>query len=139
MALNPARVATLVTLPVVVVVAALLLWGSGAFHGGAPGSVAPVSTSPVQMPARALTPPVAPTDRVDGLNGVCWYAVTGTTGTQWTTVDRLVPVTVSVPGPPEGSAQSVIPFSAPLAAADPRIAAAPSGCPQDRPPRSARS
>ena len=49
------------------------------------------------------------------LNGVCWYAVGVGAATEWTTVDRVVPVTVTVPGPLDGSAQSVIPFSAPIA------------------------
>jgi uncharacterized protein DUF3515 len=71
---------------------------------------------------------VAPTDTVFPLSGVCWVARPMAGATVWTTVDRQVPVAVSVPGPGEGSAQSVVPFSAALAAADPALPKPPTGC-----------
>jgi hypothetical protein len=43
-------------------------------------------------------------------------------------MDRAIPVTVTVPGAAEGSAQSVAPFSPAVATADPRRDTAPSGC-----------
>jgi hypothetical protein len=42
--------------------------------------------------------------------GVCWYPTAGDNATIWTTVDRRVPVTVTVPGAREGSAQSLVAF-----------------------------
>jgi Ni,Fe-hydrogenase III small subunit len=55
-------------------------------------------------------------------------AAPGSGSTAWTTVDRAIPVTVTVPGAAEGSAQSVVPFSTAVATADPRRDSAPSGC-----------
>jgi len=56
-------------------------------------------------------PTVGPTDEVYNLNGVCWYPVTGDGSIAWTTVDRTVPVTVTVPGESAGSGQFVQPFA----------------------------
>ncbi|WP_169734210.1 DUF3515 family protein [Hamadaea tsunoensis] len=67
------------------------------------------------------------TDDVYLLDGVCWHAVQQTGGTEWTTVDRQVPVKVSIPGDPNGAAQWVIGFSATVAASVPS-AKAPAGC-----------
>jgi hypothetical protein len=84
---------------------------------------------PVILTCGVAPPSVPPTADVAGLNGVCWYADAGATATTWTTVDREVPVAVTVPGAPDGSGQFVIAFAAAIAAADPRLAAPPSGCP----------
>jgi Protein of unknown function (DUF3515) len=83
---------------------------------------------PVVLRCGTAAPSVPPTAWLPGLDGVCWYAVAVGAATEWTTVDRVVPVTVTVPGPVDGSAQSVIPFSAPIARADPRLPDTPSGC-----------
>jgi hypothetical protein len=82
---------------------------------------------PITLSCGTAQPTVEPTADVITLSGVCWLPVPVSIGTAWTTVDRAVPVTVTVPGRSEGSAQSVVPFSEPVAAADPRIDA-PSGC-----------
>jgi hypothetical protein len=177
---DAARVATLVALPVAVLVALLSLWALGGLERAenvptGPTTVPPASPgAAVPLPARSLrpetaevcralvaalpdaipgrarrpvsagaeqnaaygeppvtlacgTPPASypPTAELDILSGVCWYAQPGPTGTLWTTVDRMVPVTVTVPGPLAGSAQSVIPFSRAIAGGDPRTPAAP--------------
>jgi Ni,Fe-hydrogenase III small subunit len=70
---------------------------------------------------------VAPEDTVFGLSGVCWLADQRPEGTVWTTVDREVPVTVTVPAAYPEPGQWVIEFSAALQAAVPATAA-PSGC-----------
>jgi hypothetical protein len=173
-----ARVATLVALPVAIIVALLSLWRYGAFDrpAAAPPTV-PAPTSPVTMAATPLAPdaveicrqvvaklpesingsarrPVTagaeqnaaygeppltltcgttqpsygPTAELAVLGKVCWYQRPANAGTEWTTVDRKVPVTVFVPGPVGGSAQWVIPFSAPVAAAQPQLANISTGC-----------
>lgn len=83
---------------------------------------------PITVACGTSQPTVEPTDDVITLSGVCWLAVPGTGSTAWTTVDRVIPVTVTVPGAAEGSAQSVAPFSAAVATGDPRAPTAPSGC-----------
>jgi hypothetical protein len=76
------------------------------------------------------TPPASlpPDGFVIGLSGVCWYMRPDSDRTVWTTVDRVVPVTVTVPGGQEGSSQSVIPFSAAIRGANPPIDDPPTGC-----------
>jgi hypothetical protein len=61
---------------------------------------------------------------------VCWHRTDGDDRTLWTTVDRTVPVTVTVPGPPDGSFLSVSPFSAAVGASLPQrdATAIPTGC-----------
>jgi Protein of unknown function (DUF3515) len=83
---------------------------------------------PITVACGTAQPTVEPAATVYPLSGVCWYAETRPEGTSWTTVDRTVPITVTVPGPSEGSAQSVIPFSAAVAANDPPRDAVPPGC-----------
>jgi hypothetical protein len=83
---------------------------------------------PLTLACGTTQPTVPATADVFPLSGVCWYAEPGTGGTHWTTVDRAVPVTVWVPGAAEGSAQSVVGFSAAVAAGDPPRDAVPSGC-----------
>ncbi len=62
------------------------------------------------------------------LSGVCWHARSDPDRTVWTTVDRVVPVMVTVPGGREASAQSVIPFSAAIGGTDPLLDNSPAGC-----------
>ena len=177
---SAARIATLVAVPVALVVGLLSLWRFGAFDSAAPaptGSPDPTSTGPVAMSAPALSEPVAavcrtvvanlpdairdlrrrpvtagaeqnaaygdpaitfacggpaasaaPTADVFPFSGVCWIAQSTPAGTIWSTVDRTVPVTVTVPGPPDGSGQSVVPLSPAVARNDPRISKPPTGC-----------
>jgi hypothetical protein len=72
---------------------------------------------PITFECGMPMPTVGETDDVfnlapPGANaGICWYPIDGDNGTVWTTVDRQIPVTVTVPGPREGSAQSVVPFA----------------------------
>jgi Protein of unknown function (DUF3515) len=175
-----ARLATIITVPVVLLAGVLvfvLLGGAGG--GGEPGaspSPRPQATGPVAMPARKLTarqatvcrallsqlphavrdrvqrpvtagaeqnaaygdPPITvacgstvpsfpPTDTVLRTNTVCWYEKTGPDGSVWTTLDREVPVTVTMPAAYEQAAQWVIEFAAPVTAAVPS-AKAPYGC-----------
>jgi uncharacterized protein DUF3515 len=172
---SAALTATLIAVPVALVVAvgSLLLYGG--FSGTPSPSPTPAATTPVTMDAPALAedavpvcrtviahlpdtvagqarrpvtagaeqnaaygdppvtlacgttqPTVDPTADVLTLSGVCWLAAPVSGGTAWTTVDRTIPVTVTVPGPSEGSAQSVVPFSPAVAGGDPRRDTAPS-------------
>jgi hypothetical protein len=75
----------------------------------------------------AVTPPSDAT--IIGLDGVCWYGRADGAGTVWTTLDRRVPLAVTVPGASAGSGQVVIPFAAAVVAADPAIPDPPRGCP----------
>lgn len=70
-------------------------------------------------------PSFAPTEIVYQLSGVCWVA--DHTGTRWTTVDREVPVAITVPSAYDSPGQWVTAFSAPISATVP-TAHIPSGC-----------
>lgn len=83
---------------------------------------------PITLACGAVQPSVAPLDSVYPLSGVCFAPVSGPSGTVWTTVDRQVPVAITVPGPAAGSAQSVIPFAVAIDAGDPPKSAVPAGC-----------
>ena len=72
---------------------------------------------------------VEPTADVFPLGGACFVAAPGSGGAVWTTVDRQVPVVVTVPGDADGSAQSVIVVAPAIATYDPPAANKPSGCP----------
>jgi hypothetical protein len=74
-----------------------------------------------------------PTDEVYPLSGVCWYPVVDSNHTVWTTIDRTVPVTVTVPGPSQGSAQSVAPLSDAIGTHIPLRDNVPAGCVQTPP------
>jgi len=84
---------------------------------------------PLTLACGTEQPTVELTATVFGLSGVCWYAEEAAGETVWTTVDRVVPVTVTVPGPAEGASQSVIAFSDAIRRHDPRSETAPTGCP----------
>jgi len=73
-------------------------------------------------------PSVDPTATVYPLSGVCWYAEPGPAATTWTTLDREVPVTVTVPNRYDSPGQWVIEFSGPVGVSIPAIASVPSGC-----------
>jgi len=72
---------------------------------------------PITLECGTSLPTVPETGQVFNLappgatGGVCWYPIDEGTRTVYTTVDRQIPVTVTVPGSSEGSAQSVIPFT----------------------------
>ncbi len=83
---------------------------------------------PITLSCGTAMPSFPPTDSVFNLSGVCWHAVPGDNTTAWTTVDRVVAVTVTVPGESSGSAQSVVPFSPAVGGSDPRRETVPSGC-----------
>jgi hypothetical protein len=73
----------------------------------------------VQCGAAEVRP--APTATVYPISGVCWFPTTGATATVWTTLDREVPVAVTVPNTYSGSGQWAAEFSAPLVSAMPSI------------------
>jgi hypothetical protein len=83
---------------------------------------------PIILECGTTLPTVGDTDLVYPLSGVCWYSVTEADRSVWTTVDRTVPVTVTVPGPADGAAQFVIPFSEAIAANLPLRDTIPTGC-----------
>jgi hypothetical protein len=84
---------------------------------------------PVTLACGVAAPTVAPTDDVTQISGVCWIArPAGSTATVWTTVDRSVPVAVTVPGPSGGSAQPVVSFVDSLKTNDPTADHYPTGC-----------
>ena len=62
------------------------------------------------------------------LSGVCWYPRKGSSATAWTTVDRSVPVTVTVPDSYDAQAQWVVAFSPSIAGALPATSSFPTGC-----------
>jgi hypothetical protein len=73
-------------------------------------------------------PSVDPTADVYPLSGVCWYAVPGRDTTMWSTLDREVTITVTVPNSYSGQGQWVIEFSGPIVASVPSVTKVPSGC-----------
>lgn len=178
---NAARTATLVAVPIALLVGVLVFWQLGGF-GGAAGpkptrSATPAATGPVTMSAPDLTggailtcrafvaalpdavrklprrpvsigveqnaaygdppvtvscgvPPVTvpPTAEVYALSGVCWYARKVTGGTTWTTVDRTVPVMVTVPTKYSGPGQWAAEFNDTIISSVPSSKTAPTGC-----------
>ena len=176
---HAARIATLVALPLVAVIALGSVWIFGGFGGGdppVPPATTSAATSAVTLPAPSLAAdvvgvcrdvvsalpgavgprqrrpvtgpeqnaaygdppvtlacgvpahPVAPTEDLTQLSGVCWATVTAADRTEWTTVDRRVPVRVTVPGPAAGSAQIVIAFTPAISGHSPVAATVPTGC-----------
>jgi Protein of unknown function (DUF3515) len=172
-----ARAATLVALPIALIVGIVTFWLMGGFGNHEAAKPRPQSTAPVAMPApplddqhatacRALlshlpgalrdrprrpvtagaeqnaaygdpaitmacaVPPITVPQGEDVfvLSGVCWYSQTSGSGSVWTTVDRDVPVRVTVPGSYHSPGQWVIEFSAPITSALPRAANVPAGC-----------
>ncbi|SDY55568.1 Protein of unknown function [Micromonospora pattaloongensis] len=73
-------------------------------------------------------PSFPPTDLVYPLDRVCWHAGQRPDATVWTTVDREVPVQVTIPKTYDEPGQWVIPFSAPVIAAVPSAKTIPTGC-----------
>lgn len=97
---------------------------SGAEHQGAAYGEPPITLACGALPASA---PADGTLWV--ISGVCWHVLRASADlTVWTTVDRQVPVRVSIPAAYAAPAQWVVAFSAPVAAADPLLATPPPGC-----------
>ena len=98
----------------------------------------PVSTGPEQNAAFGAPPivvrcgvpaaTVPKTATVYRLGGVCYLATRQPTGTVWTTVDRTVPVAVTVPKQRTSPGQWTAEFSDSIAGAVPSLDKAPTGC-----------
>ncbi|GIF73094.1 DUF3515 family protein [Asanoa siamensis] len=73
-------------------------------------------------------PNFPPTDLVSLFDRVCWHAAEGAASTVLTTVDREVPIQVTVPKAYEAAAQWTIVFSKPIIETVPKMATPPSGC-----------
>ncbi|MBO3732499.1 DUF3515 family protein [Glycomyces niveus] len=84
---------------------------------GDPAAVATCGVEPVAVEDTAL---------VYKLNGVCWYS--DEAGLEWTTLDRQVPVGVSVPEANEQPVDVLNDLSTVIAAKIPASAEAPTGC-----------
>ncbi|MDR7273281.1 DUF3515 family protein [Catenuloplanes atrovinosus] len=98
----------------------------------------PVSAGPEQNVAYgepAITvacggdqPSFLATDLVYPLSGVCWHATETASGSTWTTVDRRVPVTVTIPKDYESPGQWTTEFSATIASTLLSREDVPTGC-----------
>ncbi|BCB82152.1 hypothetical protein GCM10022251_45950 [Phytohabitans flavus] len=73
-------------------------------------------------------PAIPPTDLVYPLSRVCWHSADRQGATEWTTVDREVPVRVTVPKQYDQPGQWTIAFSDPVIAAVPSLKQIPTGC-----------
>ena len=83
----------------------------------------------ITLTCGAAVPSIVPTATVYPLSGVCWYAGERPDVTVWTTLDREVPVQVTVPRSYDAPGQWVIEFSAAVATAVPSTTSGvPSGC-----------
>ena len=82
---------------------------------------------PITLACGSAPASYPPDADVFNLSGVCWYPAHAASATVWTTVDRTVPVAVTVPNSYDGQPQWVIEFS-PAVGADPSRPPAPSGC-----------
>jgi len=71
---------------------------------------------------------VADTDPIYLLDDVCWFTEEGGDGVEWVTVDREVPVAVSVPEAHEQPVDVLNELSGPIAEAVPASEDAPSNC-----------
>ena len=78
--------------------------------------------------AAGPAPSVAPDAQLLNVSGVCWGTEQLADRSVWTTVDREVPITVTVPQAYEGPSQQVIDFTDPIIATVPRTASPPTGC-----------
>ncbi|MGH3738099.1 MAG: DUF3515 family protein [Micromonosporaceae bacterium] len=74
-----------------------------------------------------VTLPETSTETVYPLSKVCWRAVTDRDSTVWTTLDREIPVSVTVSGPPEETGQLIAALSR-YVAETPTGGDPPSGC-----------
>lgn len=83
---------------------------------------------PITLACGIPLPSIPPTDLVYPLDKVCWHAGDRPDATVWTTVDREVPVQVTVPKSYAEPGQWVISFSKPVEEAVPRAEEIPTGC-----------
>lgn len=83
---------------------------------------------PVTMACGVPPADYALTDTVYPLSGVCWHAAEGPDATVWTTLDREVPVRVTVPAGYDGPAQRVVPLATAVAESVRSVSEVPSGC-----------
>jgi hypothetical protein len=93
-----------------------------------PNQNAAYGEPPITVACAAPAASYPPTDRVNLLDRVCWHAAQESAVTVWTTVDRDVPIRVTVPRAYEQPGQWVIELSPPVAAAVPTAPTIPSGC-----------
>jgi len=89
------------------------------------GQNAAYGDPPVTLACGAAPVPSNVTEQPFELSGVCWYPLRRADATVWTTMDRQVPVAVTVPASYEPPGKWVIELSAPVRAAVP---AAPTRC-----------
>ncbi|MEV0716748.1 DUF3515 family protein [Asanoa sp. NPDC050611] len=73
-------------------------------------------------------PTYPPTDLVSLFDRVCWHAAETPEATVLTTVDREVPIQVTVPKAYEAAAQWTVVFSKPIIETVPKMATPPTGC-----------
>jgi hypothetical protein len=86
---------------------------------------------PITVSCGVPAPSVAPTATVYAVSGVCWYAQRATGGakdTTWTTVDRTVPISVTVPGNYDSPGQWASEFNDTIISSVPSSKTAPAGC-----------
>jgi hypothetical protein len=83
---------------------------------------------PVTVACGAPAAQVPPTGEVYSLSGVCWFAAERPDATVWTTVDREVPVRVTVPAGYPGPGQRVVPVSTTVAWTIRSAGDIPAGC-----------
>lgn len=83
---------------------------------------------PITVACGAAAATFPATDVVYALSGVCWHAAQGDANSVWTTVDREVPIRVTLPAAYQG--QLVIDLSAAIVGAVPPLSAEkiPTGC-----------
>lgn len=83
---------------------------------------------PVTVACGVAAADYQPTDTVYPLEGVCWHATEQSGASVWTTLDREVPVQVTVPAAYDGASQRVMEFSPILIETVRSHDTAPSGC-----------
>ncbi len=84
---------------------------------------------PITVTCGGPAPVVPPTAYLVGPRDVCWYADQSRTDvTVWSTVDRQVPVTVTLPNSYQGQGDWIQEFTAPIIAAVPSLATPPAYC-----------
>ncbi|HEY2795739.1 MAG TPA: DUF3515 domain-containing protein [Micromonosporaceae bacterium] len=70
-----------------------------------PEQNAAFGTPPITAECGATEPSVAATAEIFPISGVCWYAEAKGDTTVWTTLDRVVPVAVTIPNSYDGAGQ----------------------------------
>jgi hypothetical protein len=83
---------------------------------------------PIVVACGAALPSVPAADRVWVLSGVCWYAASAAEATVWTTLDRQIPLQVTVPRSYEGPGGLVQALVEPVRATLPAAGNTPESC-----------